>query len=242
MGEAAAMEREVAGLGTVLSVWAHPDDETFLAGGLMAMARERGQPVVCVSATAGEHGTDDPETWPPARLGPLRREEAAAAMRVLGVDDHRWLGFEDGTLAQVDPERGIELVLDLLDEVRPDTILTFGPDGMTFHPDHMTIHAWVREAWERRGRRGRLLCAAVEVEVYGRFREVLETWGVYMSDDRPVPVPAGDLAVHLTLEGPVLDRKLAALDAMPSQVEPSLARMSTEQFRDVNRAESFIAA
>jgi LmbE family N-acetylglucosaminyl deacetylase len=236
------MEQEVAGLGTILSVWAHPDDETFLAGGLMAMARDRGQRVVCVSATAGEHGTDDPETWPPERLGALRREEAAAAMRFLGVADHRWLGFEDGTLAHADPERGIEQVIELLDEVRPDTILTFGPDGMTFHPDHRTIHAWVREAWDRRGRLGRLLCAAVEAEVYRRFHDLLETWGVYMTDDRPVPVPAGDLALHLTLEGPALDRKLAALDAMPSQVEPSLARMTTEQFRDVNRVESFVAA
>ncbi len=55
--------------GTILSVWAHPDDETYLAGGLMAAARDRGQRVVCASASAGEHGTDDPATWPPDRLG-----------------------------------------------------------------------------------------------------------------------------------------------------------------------------
>src|SRR5215213_9453199 len=134
------MEQAVADLGTILSVWAHPDDETFLAGGVMALAREGGQPVVCVSATAGEHGTDDPVTCPPERLGQVRRAEAAAAMRTLGVDDHRWLGFEDGTLAEVDPEVGAERVVELLDEVRPDTILTFGPDGMTFHPDHVAIH------------------------------------------------------------------------------------------------------
>ena len=233
------MEREVAGLGTLLSVWAHPDDETFLAGGIMGLARDQDQRVVCVSATAGEHGTDDPVTWPPERLGALRRDESAAAMRILGVDDHRWLDYEDGTLAEVDPEEGVGRVAELLEEVQPDTILTFGRDGMTFHPDHMTIHAWVREAWERRGRAGRLLCAAVEVEVFARHRDVLETWGVYMSERRPVAVPAGELALHLALDGPVLDRKLAALDAMPSQIEPSLARLSREQFREVNRVESF---
>ena len=72
-------------LGTILSVWAHPDDETYLAAGVMAAARDNGQRVVCVAAPAGEHGTDDPQVWPPARLGPVRRWEAAAAMAVIGV-------------------------------------------------------------------------------------------------------------------------------------------------------------
>ena len=44
---------DAADLGTVLGIWAHPDDETFLSGGLMAMAREAGQRVVCVTATLG---------------------------------------------------------------------------------------------------------------------------------------------------------------------------------------------
>ena len=42
----------IAELGTILSIWAHPDDETYLAGGLMASARDGGQRVVCASATA----------------------------------------------------------------------------------------------------------------------------------------------------------------------------------------------
>ena len=236
------MSIEVADLGTILSVWAHPDDETFLAGGIMAMARERGQRVVCVSATAGEHGTDDPASWPPERLGALRRDESAAAMRILGVDDHRWLGFEDGTLADVDREVGVGQVVELLDEVEPDTILTFGPDGMTFHPDHRTMHAWAREAWGRRERRANLLCATVEAERHRRLRDLLEMWGIYMSEERPVPVPAEELALHLPLTEPVLDRKLAALRAMPSQIEPSLAVLTEAQFRDVNREEDFVAA
>ena len=232
----------VADLGTILSIWAHPDDETFLAGGVMGVARDRGQRVVCVSATAGEHGTDDPVAWPPERLGALRRDESAAAMRVLGVEDHRWLGFEDGTLARVDRSVGVARVAELLDEVAPDTVLTFGPDGMTFHPDHMTIHAWVREAWSARRNGARLLCAAVEAGVLERQRDVLEAWGVYLSDERPVGVPPDELALHLVLDDTALDRKLAALSAMPSQVEPSLARLTPAQFREVNSVEAFASA
>ncbi|HXV94036.1 MAG TPA: PIG-L family deacetylase, partial [Pseudonocardia sp.] len=55
------MSVDLADLGTILGVWAHPDDETFLTAGLMALAREAGNRVVCATATRGERGTDDPE-------------------------------------------------------------------------------------------------------------------------------------------------------------------------------------
>lgn len=96
---AGTLRAMITSLGTILSVWAHPDDETYVAGGVMAAARCRGQRVVCLSATAGEHGTPDPVAWPPARLGLVRRWEAAAAMAVLGVDEHRILGLPDMGLA-----------------------------------------------------------------------------------------------------------------------------------------------
>ena len=87
-----------AELGTILSIWAHPDDETYLAGGIMAAARDHGRRVVCVTASSGEHGTDDPGTWPPHRLGQIRRWEADAAMAILGVIEHHVLGYADGGL------------------------------------------------------------------------------------------------------------------------------------------------
>ena len=52
-------------------------------------------------------------------------------MAVLGVTDHRVLGMPDGALAEHD-EQGIAVVGALLDEIEPDTILTFGPDGITY--------------------------------------------------------------------------------------------------------------
>src|SRR4051794_33047690 len=60
---------------TLLGVWAHPDDEAYLSAGLMAEFRRRGDRVVVVTATLGEHGTADPETWPPARLAAQRHRE-----------------------------------------------------------------------------------------------------------------------------------------------------------------------
>ena len=227
--------------GTILSVWAHPDDETYLAGGIMAAATDRGQRVVCVSATSGERGTDDPQAWPPSRLGRVRRWEAAAAMAVLGVSDHRLLGLPDGALAEHD-QHGQALIGGLLDEVRPDTILTFGPDGMTFHPDHIAVSRWVTEAWRQRGCRGRLLYATSTAEHLDRFGEVYEEWDAYMTDERPSGVPSAELAVHLVLDDWRLDRKLTALRALASQTGDLMARLDPEVYAQQIAEEAFIDA
>ena len=230
-----------AGLGTILSVWAHPDDETYLAAGVMAAARDNGQRVVCVTATAGEHGTADPTAWPPARLGQVRRWEAAAAMAVLGVTEHRVLAFEDGSLTDDDSD-GITRIGQLIDEIRPDTILTFGADGMTFHPDHIAIHHWVTAAWHRRGCPGRLLYATTTVEFVHRFRDHFEAWNMYMTDKRPSGVPADGLALHACLSGNDLDRKLTALRAMATQTGGVIAMVDADTYAAQVAQEAFIDA
>lgn len=231
----------VASLGSILSVWAHPDDETFLSGGVMARAVERGQRVVCVSATAGELGTPDPIAWPPTRLGHRRRWEASAAMAVLGVVDHRFLDLPDGSLSDHDHE-GTQRVGALIDEIRPDTILTFGPDGITFHPDHVAVSRWVTAAWEARRRPCRLLYATTSVEHLARFRRLYEELAIYMTDERPVGVPAAELALQLRLAGRELDRKFTALAAMASQTGPAITAFGEDVFLDEIAEESFIAA
>src|SRR6185503_18397034 len=87
---------DVGALGTILGIWAHPDDEAYLSGGLMALARDAGSRVVCVTATRGERGTADPVAWPPDRLAAERTMEMARSMGILGVAEHHWLGYADG--------------------------------------------------------------------------------------------------------------------------------------------------
>lgn len=226
--------------GPILSVWAHPDDETYLAAGLMAAAADAGTRVVCVAATLGELGTPDAVAWPPDRLGRLRRWENAAAMAVLGVAEHRFLGLPDGGLAKVDRGHGSGIIEALIDEIAPATIVTFAPHGMTFHPDHQAVSDWVTDAWRRSGRRARLLHAVPEAAHHADFAADYERWGVYMSDARPAAVPADELAVHLRLAGCALDRKLAALHAMASQTRPAVALMGEERYRAEVAVEAFV--
>ncbi|MGD9997129.1 MAG: PIG-L deacetylase family protein [Ilumatobacteraceae bacterium] len=230
-----------APFGTILSVWAHPDDETYLAAGLMAAARDSGQRVMCASATAGEHGTDDPATYPPSRLDRMRRWEFAASMAVLGVDEHVVGRLPDGDLAAHEGD-GTRWVAELIEQVRPDTIVTFGPDGITYHPDHIAVHRWVTSAWRSMGCSARLLYATNTTDRLRRFGPFYEEWGIYMSDDRPDGVAPADLALHLSLEGWQLDRKLTALRAMATQTGRPMASIDPGLYAAEASEEAFIEA
>src|SRR5439155_10948723 len=95
-----------ASLGTMLCVWAHPDDETYLAAGLMAQAVSEGRRVVCVTATRGEEGSWDEDRWPSSEMGKVREQELMASLEVLGVTEHLWLDYYDGTCAGVEHSEG----------------------------------------------------------------------------------------------------------------------------------------
>ncbi len=227
-------------LGTIISIWAHPDDETYLAGGVMAAAVAAGQRVTCVSATAGERGTDDPVTWPPQRLGRIRRWEASAAMAVLGVTDHRFLDLPDGGLAALDPAAPVARLAELMTEVAPDTILTFGPQGGTFHPDHQAVSRWVGQAWELAGRPGRIFHEAWTEEHLSTWIDDFEQWGVFMTDERPTGAAASTLAARFELADALLDQKIAALCAMHTQIGPSLTLLGDARFREFGQQECFV--
>jgi LmbE family N-acetylglucosaminyl deacetylase len=143
--------RDIRELWTILSIWAHPDDEAYLCGGIMAMARAADSRVVCATATRGELGVTDPARWPPAQLPAIREAELAACLRILGVTEHRWLGYPDGSCADVDLDSAADQIAKVIHEIAPDTILTFAPDGQTGHPDHIAVHHWTVEAVRRTG-------------------------------------------------------------------------------------------
>jgi LmbE family N-acetylglucosaminyl deacetylase len=120
--------------------------------------------------------------------------------------------------------------------------LTFGPDGMTYHPDHIAVHRWVTSAWHERGRPGRLLYAAPTVEHLARFGARYEEWNMYMSDERPTGVPEADAALHLGLDGLLLDRKLTALRALATQTSGIIDLIGPEVYATQVAEECFVDA
>jgi LmbE family N-acetylglucosaminyl deacetylase len=231
----------IPALGSILGVWAHPDDEAYLSAGLMTLARDHGSRVTVVTATLGERGTDDPDTWPPALLGAHRHRELARSLAALGVTDHRWLGYRDGRCADVDPDEGAGAIAAVIDEVRPDTIVTFGPDGMTGHPDHVAVSRWTTAAWGAAGQRPRLWYATVTPAFHERWGALNDEFGIW-GDATPPVTDLGGLATELQLAGDVLDRKVTALRAHASQTKLLLDAVGCERFRDWWSTESFRAA
>jgi LmbE family N-acetylglucosaminyl deacetylase len=223
---------------TLLGVWAHPDDEAYLSAGLMAAARRRGDRVVVVTATAGEHGTDDPRRWPPERLGPMRRHELRASLAALGVHELHFLDYADGGCADRD---GTAQISGFIDDVRPDVIVTFGPDGMTGHADHLAVSRWTTDAWRATSTGARLWYATLTPEFHAEWGHVNDGLGLW-GDGRPPCVDADDLAASLVLDDAALDQKLVALRAHASQTGPLIARLGEDVYREWWRVESFVDA
>jgi LmbE family N-acetylglucosaminyl deacetylase len=130
---------------TLLAVFAHPDDETLVAPLLAAYAR-RGVKVQLVVVTDGEKGTQ-PHAGIPAgpELAKVRAEEARCSCRALGIEPPTFLGFKDGELGkQSRPPWGplAEVqgeIAKVLQQLRPDAVVTFGPEGAYGHPDHRLV-------------------------------------------------------------------------------------------------------
>jgi LmbE family N-acetylglucosaminyl deacetylase len=230
------------GTGTLLGVWAHPDDEAFLSAGLMARARAAGERVLVATATFGERGTSDPQRWPPERLGPLREQELAHSLEILGVSEHRWLGHRDGELAGVRRRVGRTQVTDLIDEVRPDTVVTFGPDGLTGHDDHRAVSGWVTDAWRRTGRAGRLWFATLTPSFHRVWGRLHDEAGLWVEGRRPPATGESDLAARVAFDEELARRKYAALRAHASQTDGLVTLAGEERFRRWWSQEVFVAA
>jgi LmbE family N-acetylglucosaminyl deacetylase len=227
---------DVAELGTIVSVWAHPDDEAYLCGALMFLARSAGSRVVCVTATRGELGVTDPVRWPPERLANIREAEMAECLRRLGVTEHHWLGYPDGGCAEVDQAEAAGRIAAVLEAVRPDTVLTFAVDGQTGHPDHIAVHHWTREAVRQTGIGTLHVVANTPDWLEEHLPKFLE-YGVLMGS---APEPwSGPLSVDLQLDPSTLQRKLSALAAQASQTEAMRALAGEDYYRRLVSTERF---
>ena len=146
----------------IVFVHAHPDDETVNNGATMAKYAAEGHRVTLVTCTLGEEG----EILVPGlehlladredRLGGHREQELAAAMKELGVADHRFLGgpgrYRDsgmldtpsndkpGTFWRADVDAAAAELAEVLREVRPDVLVTYDEFGGYGHPDHIQAH------------------------------------------------------------------------------------------------------
>jgi LmbE family N-acetylglucosaminyl deacetylase len=143
----------------LLGIFAHPDDETFCAGGTFARYAERGAEIMVVSATRGQAGQiRDAAVGNRRTIAAVREAELRLACERLGITKVRCLDYVDGTLADAEFSALVDEIAEVICEFEPDVVITFGPDGGYGHPDHLTISAVTTAACQRTvgpGRRGR---------------------------------------------------------------------------------------
>ncbi len=134
----------------LLGVFAHPDDETFCAGGTFAGYAASGAEVMVVSATRGQAGQiRDAAIGTRRSIGAVREGELRLACERLGITQVRCLDHLDGTLADADFSVLVDEVADIIVDFGPDAVVTFGPDGGYGHPDHIAIGAVATAACQR---------------------------------------------------------------------------------------------
>ena len=238
---------------TLVTVFAHPDDETFSVGGSLAAAVEAGARVVTICATRGEVGEiTDPALATPETLGAVREAELRAACAELGVHDVRFLGYRDsgmeGTPANADPrafanapdEEVIGRVVGHFRELRPDVVVTFEPGGVYGHPDHKKISRCATAAFDRVGG-ARLFYSGPSRTWFASFLKDLKAAGLegfpFASADS-FGVPDEDITTIVEV-GSQLEKKKRALAKHRTQINPWLASLEGEWLDRILARESF---
>ncbi|TIC88890.1 PIG-L family deacetylase [Nocardioides sp. GY 10113] len=222
---------------SLLGLWAHPDDESYLSAGLMQRTLQAGGRVTVVALTDGEagFGDDDPRTLAERRA--LRRAELGTAMAAIGVTDIRFLGHPDGSLSEVPAAGVVDRLVEIAREVRPDVVVTFGPDGITGHDDHVTAGRLAADAWRAWGH-GELWQAAKTDAWLDEWRVLHDELGIWMTEE-PTGVPEDEIAAVLDLTPAELNRKRAALGGHASQSDVVAAAMGEPVYRRWIAQEAF---
>jgi mycothiol conjugate amidase Mca len=152
---------------TLMTVHAHPDDETISTGGVMSRYSHAGHRVICVTCTGGEHGEivvpemDTPENH--AKLGEIRAEELTSALAALGPIESRLLGYVDSGMMgtpendapesfwQADVDEAAGRLVKIVRETRPEVMVGYNDFGGYGHPDHIRAAQIAKLAFERAG-------------------------------------------------------------------------------------------
>lgn len=134
---------------SVLAVCAHPDDESFGLGAVLARFEEIGSSVSVLCLTHGEASTLG--DIPKSRLGAIRQGELADAARALDLHSVRLLGYPDGALGDQPEAQLAADVLQMATEVGADLLLVFDEGGITGHPDHVAATTAALEAASQLG-------------------------------------------------------------------------------------------
>jgi LmbE family N-acetylglucosaminyl deacetylase len=132
----------------LLCVLAHPDDESLGLGGTLAKYARQGVETYLITATRGEQGRFGlaGQRPPIEEVGRVREGELQNAARILGIKEVHFLDYVDKDLDEADPAGVIEKITGHIRKIKPQVVITFGPEGGYGHPDHIAISQFTTAA------------------------------------------------------------------------------------------------
>ena len=189
---------------TILTIIAHPDDETMLSGGALALLAGAGAEVHYLCATRGEGGEiGEPPRCTREELGAVREREMRCAVQTLGGAGIEFLEYVDPLVGENDElhpytsdfEGLVTKIVEHLQRWQPEVIISHGSSGEYGHPAHILTHYAVHKA----------------IEKLGEQAPMLYTFSAaFLEHPRPRLTNEDDLA-HIVLDiSPVLKQKVDA--------------------------------
>lgn len=216
----------------LVALFAHPDDESYRAGGLLALLAQNGVRIHVVTATRGEAGSKRISGADVAEpLFNIRQKELRCACQALNIQPPIVWDYPDGRLAEIEPEIITQRILLVMHEIQPQVVLSFGPDGLSGHPDHIAIGKAAAEAFQRFRKAGALYQLAVPASI---------AQGLGLNQIRAVPDSQITLAVDATS---VWKEKMKAIHCHATQVASSpVLSQSEDRQRQFLAIEHFVRA
>jgi LmbE family N-acetylglucosaminyl deacetylase len=178
----------------LLAIFPHPDDETLGLGSTLARYAAEGIETYLVCATRGERGWFDSEGPDPGleQVGRIREEELRCAAAHLGLREVSFLDYVDGEVDRADPAEIIGRIVSQVRRIRPQVVVSFGPDGAYGHTDHIALSQFAG---------GALVCAADRnfIEAEDRPPHLVSKF-YYMVDSQEVVDAANEAFGGISME------------------------------------------
>jgi LmbE family N-acetylglucosaminyl deacetylase len=252
---------------TLMAVHAHPDDEASSTGGVLAAYSDEGIRTIVVTCTNGEFG-DGPAGIKPgedghdtADVAQTRLAELREACKHLGVTELEMLGYHDSGMpdweyrnspdafCNVPLEDVVDKIGALIEQYRPQVVVTYDPDGAYQHPDHVHAARAAIGAVTKTGIPDKLYLTAMRRSEWQRIFEALREagedvpeWDLTEEEQRQIAESEARITTEVDVT-PVLDRKRDALMAHTSQITDSwFSKIPPEIVRSAFGHEWFILA
>jgi N-acetyl-1-D-myo-inositol-2-amino-2-deoxy-alpha-D-glucopyranoside deacetylase len=223
---------------TLMAVHAHPDDEVINTGGILARYAAEGVRTVLVTCTNGEQG-DGPDGIKPdqdghdgAEVARLRLEELRTSAGHLGIDHVELLGYRDSGMSGWETNNHPEAFANipiadaaarlatLMEQYRPDVVVTYDENGGYGHPDHIQAHRIAVEASRSTGIPRKFYHTAIPRGALKELFQHVRDAGIDLGFEPPEDLGMPDEEVTTTVDvSPYADNKCKALEAHTSQGE-----------------------